>query len=224
MLFFSCACMRIALARKSAFCSCFIQFHVLLPVSFITSGHRRIPARVILHCVHRFPFMQLLCTTHVRIDTLIIAFHLPPSRVRAFVLVLSRCSLFLQVPSQPDPSKEFSLLLHLLHHIWPPSSLSSLHCAPLLARACDCPVPAAALSFQFHPSRPFQTLSCFLHSALSCLLLSFCLLLHIWSALSHSSLASLHAAALYHAHTRASTLRSVLSNNGVLLDVNARAA
>mmetsp|Transcript_12287 Transcript_12287/g.31876 ORF Transcript_12287/g.31876 Transcript_12287/m.31876 type:complete len:186 (-) Transcript_12287:472-1029(-) len=102
--------------------------------------------------------MQLLCTTHVRIDTLIIAFHLPPSRVRAFVLVLSRCSLFLQVPSQPDPSKEFSLLLHLLHHIWPPSSLSSLHCAPLLARACDCPVPAAALSFQFHPSRPFQTL------------------------------------------------------------------
>mmetsp|Transcript_73108 Transcript_73108/g.200731 ORF Transcript_73108/g.200731 Transcript_73108/m.200731 type:complete len:144 (-) Transcript_73108:13-444(-) len=112
--------------------------------------------------------MQLLCTT------LIIAFHLPPSRVRAFVLVLSRCSLFLQVPSQPDPSKEFSLLLHLLHHIWPPSSLSSLHCAPLLARACDCPVPAAALSFQFHPSRPFQTLLlpsfcsfmlCFFHSA-----------------------------------------------------------
>mmetsp|Transcript_73106 Transcript_73106/g.200720 ORF Transcript_73106/g.200720 Transcript_73106/m.200720 type:complete len:213 (-) Transcript_73106:10-648(-) len=170
MLFFSCACMRIALARKSAFCSCFIQFHVLLPVSFITSGHRRIPARVILHCVHRFPFMQLLCTT------LIIAFHLPPSRVRAFVLVLSRCSLFLQVPSQPDPSKEFSLLLHLLHHIWPPSSLSSLHCAP--PRACvrlSCPRCGSFLPVP-HPSRPFQTLSCFLHSALSCFV-SFILLL-----------------------------------------------
>mmetsp|Transcript_73110 Transcript_73110/g.200743 ORF Transcript_73110/g.200743 Transcript_73110/m.200743 type:complete len:154 (-) Transcript_73110:7-468(-) len=150
MLFFSCACMRIALARKSAFCSCFIQFHVLLPVSFITSGHRRIPARVILHCVHRFPFMQLLCTTHVRIDTLIIAFHLPPSRVRAFVLVPLRLfpSSFIPAASSKPSLASFILLFHALF-------------------------------------------------------LSFCFLLHIWSAFSHSSLASLHAAALYPTHTHA---------------------
>jgi hypothetical protein len=106
--------MRIALARESAFCSCFIQFHVLLPVSFITSGHRRIPARVILHCVHRFPFMQLLCTTHVRIDTLIIAFHLPPSRVRAFVLVPLRLfpSSFIPAASSKPSLASFILLFH----------------------------------------------------------------------------------------------------------------
>jgi len=88
----------------------------------------------------------------------------------------------------------------------------SLHCTALhLARVCDCPVPAAALSFQFlipaGPSRPSLASFILLFHAL---FLSFCFLLHIWSAFSHSSLASLHAAALYHAHTRASTLRSVL--------------
>mmetsp|Transcript_44312 Transcript_44312/g.130672 ORF Transcript_44312/g.130672 Transcript_44312/m.130672 type:complete len:199 (-) Transcript_44312:684-1280(-) len=115
MLFFSCACMRIALARKSAFCSCFIQFHVLLPVSFITSGHRRIPARVILHCVHRFPFMQLLCTT------LIIAFHLPPSRVRAFVPVPLQL-----VPSGSIPAGPFQRMISL-------ASFASPHLATIVA-------------------------------------------------------------------------------------------
>mmetsp|Transcript_44315 Transcript_44315/g.130713 ORF Transcript_44315/g.130713 Transcript_44315/m.130713 type:complete len:217 (-) Transcript_44315:614-1264(-) len=216
MLFFSCACMRIALARKSAFCSCFIQFHVLLPVSFITSGHRRIPARVILHCVHRFPFMQLLCTT------LIIAFHLPPSRVRAFVPVPLQL-----VPSGSIPAGPFQRMISL-------ASFASPHLATIVAlfialrstsRACvrlSCPRCGSFLPVSSQPTLPNPLASFIL--LFHALFLSFCFLLHIWSALSHSSLASLHAAALYHAHTRASTLRSVLSNNGVLLDVNARAA
>jgi len=113
MLFFSCAC--IALARKSAFCS-FVLHSIPCPASCVlhhiwSSPH---PARVILHCVHRFPFMQLLCTTHVRIDTLIIAFHLPPSRVRAFVLVPLRLfpSSFIPAASSKPSLASFILLFH----------------------------------------------------------------------------------------------------------------
>jgi len=174
MLFFSCAC--IALARKSAFCS-FVLHSIPCPASCVlhhiwSSPH---PARVILHCVHRFPFMQLLCTTHVRIDTLIIAFHLPPSRVRAFVLVPLQL-----VPSGSIPAGPFQRMISL-------ASFASPHLATIVAlfialrstsRACvrlSCPRCGSFLPVP-HPSRPFQTLSCFLHSALSCFV-SFILLL-----------------------------------------------
>mmetsp|Transcript_44310 Transcript_44310/g.130658 ORF Transcript_44310/g.130658 Transcript_44310/m.130658 type:complete len:149 (-) Transcript_44310:683-1129(-) len=65
--------------------------------------------------------MQLLCTTHVRIDTLIIAFHLPPSRVRAFVPVPLQL-----VPSGSIPAGPFQRMISL-------ASFASPHLATIVA-------------------------------------------------------------------------------------------